>query len=136
MDAALSSIVTDNVNTDHATCLVIDLIATIRSIAKVSNTFRELALQLLHQILSMYQTVYAASDTYLERSIKSSECEIRGQAETFVIRNPDIRIPPVFKKFLNNGTNKERLLELIEDVWKGDAAALGNRVVYFARQCT
>ena len=28
------------------------------------------------------------------------------------------------------------MLELIEDVWKGEAAALGNRVVYFARQCT
>ena len=96
MDAALSSIVTDNVNTDHATCLVIDIIATIRCIAKVPNTFRELALQLLHQIPSMYQTVYAACDTYLERSIKSSEREIRGQAETFVIRNPDIKIPPDF----------------------------------------
>ena len=136
MDAALSSIVTDNVNTDHATCLVIDLIATIRCIAKVPSTFRELALQLLHQIPSMYQTVYAACDTYLERSIKSSEHEIRGQAETFVIRSPDIRIPPDFENFLNNGTNKERLLELIEDVWKGEAAALGNRVVCFTRQCT
>ena len=72
----------------------------------------------------------------VERSIKSSEREIRGQAETFVIRSPDIRIPPDFKNFLNNGTNKERLLELIEDVWKGEAAALGNRIVYFARQCT
>ena len=78
------------VNTDHATCLVIDIIATIRCIAKVPNTFRELALQLLHQIPSMYQTVYAACDTYLERSIKSSDHEKRGQAETFVIRSPDI----------------------------------------------
>ena len=50
MDAALSSVVTDNVNTDHATCLVIDITATIRCIAKVPNTFRELTLQLLHQI--------------------------------------------------------------------------------------
>ena len=28
------------------------------------------------------------------------------------------------------------MLELIEDVWKGEAAALGNRLVYFARQCS
>ena len=28
------------------------------------------------------------------------------------------------------------MLEFIEDVWKGEAAALRNRVVYFARQCT
>ena len=96
MDAALNSVVTDNVNTDHTTCLVIDLIATIRYIAKVPNTFRELALQLLHQIPSMYQTVFAACDTYLERSIKSSEHEIKGQTETFVVRSPDIRIPPDF----------------------------------------
>ena len=136
MDATFSSVGTDNVNTDHSTCLVIDLIATIRCIAKVPNTFGELAFQLLHQIKSMYQTVYAACDTYLQRSIKSSEREIRGQAETLVIRSPNIRIPPDFNNFLNNGTNKERLLELIEDVWKGEAAALGNRVLYFARQCT
>ena len=96
MDAALSSVVTDNVNTDHAACLVIDPIATICCIAKVPNSFRELALQLLHHIPSKYQTVYAACDTYLERSIKSSERGIRGQAETFVIRSPDIRIPPDF----------------------------------------
>ena len=38
MDAALSSVVTDNVNTDHATSLVINLTATIRCIAKVPNT--------------------------------------------------------------------------------------------------
>ena len=74
--------------------------------------------------------------TYLERSMKSSEHEIRGQAETFVIRSPDIRIPPDFKNFLDNGSNKERFLKLIEDVWKREAAALGNRVVYFVRQCT
>ena len=67
MDAVLSSIVTDNVNNDHATCLLIDLIATIHCIANVPNTFREPALQLLHHIPSMYQRVYAACDTYLER---------------------------------------------------------------------
>ena len=89
MDAALNSVVTDNVNTDNATCLVFDLIATIRCIAKVPNTFRELALQ-------MYQTVYAACDTYSERSIKRSEREIKGQPEIFVIPSPDIRIPPDF----------------------------------------
>ena len=66
VDAVLSSVVTDNVNTDHATYLVIDLIATIRCIAKVPNTFRELALQLLHQIPSTYQTVYAACDIFRE----------------------------------------------------------------------
>ena len=113
-------------NTDHATCFVIDLIATICRIAKAPNTFRELALQLLYQVPSMYQTVYAACDTYLERSIKSPEREIKGQAEIFVIRSPDISIPSDFKNFLDNGTNKERLLELIEDVWKGEAAAVGN----------
>lgn len=44
--------------------------------------------------------------------------ELRGKGEEFVIRNPDIRIPPDFKQFFSNGNNKERLMELIEDVWK------------------
>ena len=81
-------------------------------------------------------TVYDACDVYSGRPIKSSEREIKGQAESFVIRSPYIRIPPDFKNFLKNGTNKTRLLEHTEDVWKGGAAALGSRVVYFGKQST
>ena len=138
MVAAVSSIVTDNVTTHHATCLVIDLIATIPCIAKVPNTLRELALQLLHKIPSVYiyQTVYDACDTYSGRSIKSSEHKIKGRKETFTIRSRYIRIPPDFMNFLNDGISKEQLLEHIEDVSKGEATLLGSRVVYFARQNT
>ena len=67
MDAALSSIVTDNVNTDHATCLVIDIIATIRCIAKVPNTFRELALQRCYTRFRQCIRQYMLLVTHIQR---------------------------------------------------------------------
>ena len=56
-----------------------------------------------------------ACDTYACRCIKNAERLLRGDSETeeFVIRNPDIRIPANFARFLCNGKNKERLFEII-----------------------
>ena len=63
-------------------------------------------------------TIYIACDTYKNRSIKSGERSLRGNSDRFVIRSGEVRIPADFKMFLNNGDNKERMLEVIEEVWK------------------
>ena len=54
-----------------------------------------------------------------------------------MIRSPTVRVPAEFQKFLNNGDNKERLFEIIEDVWMESIELLEDRVIYFARsnQC-
>ena len=44
-----------------------------------------------------------------------------------------MRIPQDFQKFLNNGQNKERLFELIENYWIENKENLWNREVFFAR---
>ena len=36
-------------------------------------------------------------------------------------------------KFLNNGENKERMFELIEQVWAESSGENGGRIVYVAR---
>ena len=62
----------------------------------------------------------------------------RGTSEKFVIRSSSVRIPSNFQHFLNNGDNKERLFEVIEEVWSENKYILGDRVVFFARadKCT
>ena len=55
-----------------------------------------------------------------------------------VIRSPEMRTPADLKKFLNNGDNKERLFEIMEEVWIQNKHLFGERIVYFARgsKCT
>ena len=69
--------------------------------------------------------------SHLLRMLRQS----KGDANEFVIRNADIRIPADFKRFLANGNNKERLFELVEEVWKEEMQSFQrDRVVYFARK--
>ena len=73
------------------------------------------------------------NSTYTNRCIKSSERSLRGDSDRFVIRSGVVRIPVDFKTFLTNGDNKERMFEVIEEVWKENSGKIGERIVYFAR---
>ena len=111
---------------------ILDLAAIIGSVSKVPDTFRDLALQMLCDIPKHYSTIYIACDTYKDRSIKNIECFLRGESEKCVIRSTEVRIPPDFKTFPNNGDNKKQMFELIEEVWIEHGGQLGEHVVYFA----
>ena len=113
--------------------LIYDLAAVLRSKLSTPNTFRELAIQLLNEISLDFSTIYVACDTYTEKTIKGNERKSRGTSEKLVIRSPSVRIPSDFQNFLNNGDNKERLFEIIEEVWSASTNLLGHRVVFFAR---
>lgn len=130
----MSSVISEDYGFENVNCYVIDLVAAIRCINKIPNTFRELAVMLRQELPRKYSTFYVACDCYHERSIKGCERQLRGQSKKFVIRNPDIRTPPDFKNSLNNGVNKERLFELIEEVWSENARDLGEKVIFFARK--
>lgn len=78
--------------------------------------------------------MYIACDTYADGSIKNAERALRGEGDHFFIKTPDIKIPPNFVAFLSNGQNKERLFELVEEVWVSYSSLLGNRVIYFSRK--
>ncbi len=133
LHTALESIMSDEESPENASCYIIDLAASLRSIVNMPDTFRELAQKILREIPRQYQQIYVACDSYAASSIKGSERDLRGNAEEFVIRNADIRIPANLKNFMSNGKNKERLFELIEHVWVEGASSLNNRTIYFAR---
>ena len=48
---------------------ILDITAIIRSLVKVPNTFKDVALRLLSDIPMQYNIVYVACDTYKDRSI-------------------------------------------------------------------
>ena len=120
MDAALQSLLEreaqSNDNAESLRVYILDLAAYIRSMVKIPNTSKDLALQILRDIPRKYSIIYIACDTYGDRSIKNSERGLRGNSDKFVIRSGDVRVPSDFNKFLRNGDNKERMFQLIEEV--------------------
>ncbi len=82
----------------------------------VASTLKNISnsTKILREIPRHYRNVYIICDTYADRAIKGSEKDLRGNADEFVIRNTDIQIPPNFRDFTSNGTNKERLFEVLE----------------------
>ena len=66
-------------------------------------------------------------------SIKSLERRSRGKSNK-IVESGNVKIPQDFQKFLNNGENKERLFELIEEIWIRNRERMDmGRTVYFAR---
>lgn len=112
---------------------ILDVIAYFRSLKCIKGTFEDLALRMLNSIPKKYQIVYMACDAYGKQSIKYNEHLSRGIDPPFIIKNANIKIPSDFQKFLNNGENKDRLLEIVETVLIKHKNNLGKRVVYFAR---
>lgn len=135
--AALTSLEVERIEIESTegrkACYILDLAAIIRSIVRPPDTFRELAIMILREIPSQYSVIYIACDTYKDQSIKNAERVLRGQEDKFVIRTPDIRIPANFKRFLSNGDNKERMFELMEQVWLESSDQLNGRSLYVAR---
>jgi len=135
MEAALTSLNLPNTAYDvpENAVYVIDLIAYLRSLVNVPDTFRLLARRIMADIPTRYKVVYFACDTYNAHSIKQAEQTARGQSDEYILRTPDIRIPAAFGQFMCNGGNKERMMELIEQVLCEEESLIGDRVVYYAR---
>ena len=112
---------------------IIDLIAYLRSLVNVPDTFRLLAQRIVADIPARYKVIYFACYTYNKIWIKSDEQAKRGESDEYIIRISDIRIPSNFGQFMRNGKNKERTLELIETVLARDRNLVKERVIYFAR---
>ena len=112
-------------------CHLLDLAAIVRTLVNVSvNSFRDLAIKILNDVPSFCKAIFVTCDSYKEFSIKNAERSERGQGEKFVIKNPEIRIPPDFPKFLSNGENKERMFQIFEIVW---CELHDSREIYVAR---
>ena len=66
---------------------IVDLMATIRTMKEIPETFEGLAWQLIKLLPSGYKRVDIVADTYQENSIKSMERKDRGDASKILVKS-------------------------------------------------
>ena len=86
--------------------LVVDLIAVIRTMTELPQTYFEFTWKFLGSLLKGYKRVDLVSDTYREISIKNGERQKRRTSARLMIHSPQCKLPREFKNFLNNGETK------------------------------
>ena len=101
------------VNKQKPSALVIDLIAAIRTMTEIPETYHELTWKLLGSLPKGYKRVDLVADTYREVSIKNGERQKRGTSARLMINSSSSKVPRNFVTFMKNGENKMRLIELI-----------------------
>ena len=69
------------------TAYIVDLMATIRTMTEIPETFEGLAWQLIKLLPSCYKRVDIVADTYQENSIKSMERKDRGDASKILVKS-------------------------------------------------
>ena len=108
------------------TVYIVDLMAVVRTIREVPNTFEELAFNIVKSFPSGYKRIDIVADIYLENSIKTSERGKRGESEKILIKSSKSKIPPEFSKFPSNGENKSRMIELLFGVIENNRVKMLN----------
>lgn len=118
---------------DNNIVYILDVIAQIRAMVNVPDTFRLLARRLLNDIPARYKTVYLACDRYDCASIKNAEHALRADHRNtteYNVSKPDMKIPD-FSTFMKNSSNKQQMMERIKDVLVEERGNQGDRVVYY-----
>ena len=64
-------------------------------------------------LLKGFHRVDLIADSYLTVTIKGAEQNKRGKGAKISIKSPKSKIPSEFKKFLSNGENKKRMIEVL-----------------------
>ena len=95
---------------------IIDLMANIRMITGIPETYEDLTWVFIKTIPTGYTRIDIVADTYPENSIKAAEHCRRGSSREIVIRSPQSKIPRDFRGFLQNGKNKTRMIMLMREV--------------------
>ena len=102
--------------TDHqGKTLIYELIAGIRSMTKIPNTFEGLIWKLVKLLPVGYKRVDLVADSYRQVSTKGSTRNERGEGtpKKILLKSVKSRTPPDFKQFLAHGDNKSTMLDLI-----------------------
>ena len=117
----LLSRIGDNTSPDitkGSTIYIIDLMALLRTMTNIPETFEDLAMQLLSFIPKGYLRVDFVADSYFPNSIKDAERTKRGVSSKIIIKSARSKIPRDFTSFLSSGENKTRMIELIFETLK------------------
>ena len=92
---------------------IIDLMAAIRTLTVIPDTYEEFTWKFLKSLPSGYLRVDIVADTYQDNSIKSRERSKRGSSDRIIVQSARSKVPRNFTDFLKNGENKRRLIELM-----------------------
>ena len=95
------------------TAYIIDLMAVIRTMKDVPDTFEDLSWKLAKSLPTGFKRIDIVADTYQQNSIKNAERAKRGSSEKLIIKSSKSKIPRNFNNFLSNGENKTRMINLI-----------------------
>ena len=98
---------------------IVDFIALIRVATKLPDTFEQLAFKLLSVLPKGFRRVDLVADSYFTVTIKGAERNKRGKGAKITIKSPKSKIPREFKKFLSNGENKTRMIEVLFQTFQG-----------------
>ena len=108
------------------TAFIVDLLTLVRTISQLPEIFEELALKLIQHIPKGYHRINIVADCYLSNSIKDTEREKRGQSTNILVKSTKSKIPREFSKFLANGENKTKMIEIIFKTLQEKKAAVLN----------
>ena len=109
-----------------STAVIVDFMALVRTITQVPDTFEDLAMKLISFLPKGFKRIDLVADSYLQNSIKDAERANRGQSSRIILKSALSKIPREFSKFLSNGENKTRMIELIFETLQRKKAAVLN----------
>ena len=101
---------------DSFAAYLADLMALVRTLSGVCDTYKSLSYKLFSMILKGYERIDIVADTYRGQSLKNPERLKRATSSRVMVQSALSKMPRNFKDFLKNGENKSRLIELIQDV--------------------
>ena len=84
---------------DNVSAYMIDLMAMIRTIQGVPDTYKELARPLFQMLPVGYSLIDIAADTYQKISQKDQEREKRGVSEKVLIMSVKLKFQEIFQAF-------------------------------------
>ena len=87
--------------------------ALVRTITQIPGTFEDLAIKLNSFPPKGFKRIDLVPDSYLQNSIKDAERANRGQSSRIILKSALSKIPREFSKFLSNGENKTKMIQLI-----------------------
>ncbi|KAG1711251.1 hypothetical protein GQR58_002553 [Nymphon striatum] len=102
------------------TTFVLDLIAAIRTMTNLPNTYEEFVWNFVSTLPKGCKRLDIVADTYRKNSIKGGERNARGSSQKVIIASSKSRLPRDFSAFMRNGENKTRLIEIISEVLRNN----------------
>ena len=88
----------NSVDANKSSTLIIDLIAAIRTMTKISETYRQLDWKLLKALPKGHHRIDLVADTYQEVSIKNCKDLDLGTSVRLMINSPASKIPSDFNQ--------------------------------------